>query len=155
MLYVSSALALVGGGLSMVTKKRIALIVEDDPTLNEAVVTYLKAQRFDARGASDFETAVKALETLEPSVVCVDLGLPSESGYELCEHIRKQSKLASVPILVMSERIFPEDMAHAEEAGANAFLKKPFTMQQLSKYIHALLDGPRASRPSVRRLQMP
>jgi DNA-binding response OmpR family regulator len=45
-------------------------------------------------------------------------------------------------------------MAHAEEAGANAFLKKPFTMQRLLKYVSALLDGPQTSRPSVRRLRL-
>jgi DNA-binding response OmpR family regulator len=136
------------------TQRRIALIVEDDPTLQQAVVEYLQSQRFDARAAANFDEAVKALAEVDPAVVCVDLGLPSESGYELCEHIRKQQKLVSVPILVMSERTFPEDMAHAEEAGANAFLKKPFTMQQLSKYLYALLDGAHASRPSVRRLQV-
>ena len=135
------------------TQKRIALVVEDDPTLQEQVVSHL-ASRFDVRAAANYDAAVKALESCQPHVVCVDLGLPSESGYELCEHIRKQRKLLSVPILVMSERYFPEDMAHAEEAGANAFLKKPFKMKQLSKYVDALLDGKNASRPSVRRLRI-
>ena len=76
------------------------------------------------------------------------------SGYELCEYIRRQPTLIAMPILVSSERGFPEDMAHAEEAGANAFLKKPFPMTRLIKYVHALLDGPNASRPSVRRLRI-
>jgi DNA-binding response OmpR family regulator len=136
------------------TQKRVALVVEDDPSLQEAVVEHLASEHFDVRAAANFDGAVKALAACQPTLVCVDLGLPSESGYELCEHIRKQRKLLSVPILVMSERSYPEDMAHAEEAGANAFLKKPFTMQQLTKYVTALLDGRNASRPSVRRLRI-
>ena len=44
-------------------------------------------------------------------------------------------------------------MAHAEYVGANAFLKKPFTREKLLKYVITLLDGPNASRPSVRRLK--
>ena len=44
-------------------------------------------------------------------------------------------------------------MANAEYVGANAFLKKPFTRERLLKYVIALLDGPHASRPSVRRLR--
>ena len=135
------------------TQKRIALVVEDDPTLQEEVVSHL-ASNFDVRAVANYDAAVKALDQCQPHVVCVDLGLPSESGYELCEHIRRQRNLLSVPILVMSERFFPEDMAHAEEAGANAFLKKPFKMKQLSKYVDALLDGRNASRPSVRRLRI-
>jgi DNA-binding response OmpR family regulator len=53
----------------------------------------------------------------------------------------------------MGDRSSPEDMAHAEEVGADAFLKKPFTRERLWKYVVTLLDGPHASRPSVRRLR--
>jgi DNA-binding response OmpR family regulator len=67
--------------------------------------------------------------------------------------MRSQMKLQFVPILVISDRSSPEDMAHAENVGANAFLKKPFTRDKLLKYVTTLLDGPHASRPSVRRLR--
>lgn len=133
---------------------RVALIVEDDPSLQQAVRKHLVEMRFEVQSALDYQSAVKQLEAKKPDIVLVDLGLPRESGYELCEHIRRQQHLVYVPILVISERNFPEDMAHAEEAGANAFLKKPFTMQRLTKYIEALLDGPYSSRPSVRRLRI-
>jgi DNA-binding response OmpR family regulator len=134
--------------------RRLALVVEDDPALQRAMLAELDAAHFDVLAAYDFNTAVRHLARSQPQVVCVDLGLPSASGYEVCEHIRSQPELLSVPILVTSERGFPEDMAHAEEAGANAFLKKPFTMKRLMKYITALLDGPSTSRPSIRRLRI-
>jgi|SRR5580658_9025874 DNA-binding response OmpR family regulator len=133
----------------------LALIVEDDPALQRAMLAQLEAERFSVLAAYDYDTAVKHLTRNVPQVVCVDLGLPSESGFEVCEYIRKQKQLLTVPILVTSERSFPEDMAHAEEAGANAFLRKPFTMKRLMKYVVALLDGPFGSRPSVRRLRVP
>jgi DNA-binding response OmpR family regulator len=135
-------------------QKRLALVVEDDPTLQRSVASHLEEDGFEVLAVANYDSAIRRLRERKPAVVLVDLGLPSESGYELCEHIRKQKPLLSVPILVMSERYFPEDMAHAEEAGANAFLKKPFTMKQLSKYVAALLDGRNASRPSVRRLRI-
>src|SRR5262245_46442507 len=134
--------------------RRVALIVEDDPSLQQSVRKHLTEMRFEVLSALDYQSAVKQLESKKPDIVLVDLGLPRESGYELCEHIRRQQHLVYVPILVISERNFPEDMAHAEEAGANAFLKKPFTMQRLTKYVEALLDGPHSSRPSVRRLRL-
>jgi DNA-binding response OmpR family regulator len=136
-------------------QNRIALVVEDDPTLQRAMVKHLEKAKFQVLTAFDFDAAVRHLSALKPDVACIDLGLPSESGYELCEHIRGQAHLIWLPILVTSERSFPEDMAHAEEAGANAFLKKPFTMQRLLKYVSALLDGPPTSRPSMRRLRLP
>jgi DNA-binding response OmpR family regulator len=135
--------------------QRIALVVEDDPSLQAQMAKHLEKAKFHVLRAFDYDTAVRHLTTHRPHVACVDLGLPSESGYELCEHIRSRPELLNLPILVTSERGFPEDMAHAEEAGANAFLKKPFGMKQLLKYVSALLDGPNQSRPSVRRLRLP
>jgi two-component system OmpR family response regulator len=134
--------------------RRVALIVEDDPSLQQAMNRCLVEMGFDVLSALDYQSAVRHLEAKKPDIVCVDVWLPRESGYELCEYIRGQSNLLYVPILVTSERNFPEDMAHAEEAGANAFLKKPFTMARFAKYVHALLDGPHSSRPSVRRLRV-
>jgi two-component system chemotaxis response regulator CheY len=134
--------------------RRFALIVEDDPSLQQSVRKRLSDMKFDVVSALDYQSAVRQLADKRPDIVLVDLGLPRESGYELCEYIRRQATLLYVPILVISERNFPEDMAHAEEAGANAFLKKPFTMERLTKYVEALLDGPHASRPSVRRLRL-
>jgi DNA-binding response OmpR family regulator len=133
--------------------KRIVLLVEDLPPLAQTIQKYLTEDKFDVLLASDYRSAVRILETTTPNLVCLDLTLPRESGFELCEHIRDSTRLAHVPILVISERSSPEDMAHAENVGANAFLKKPFTKGQLSKYVSTLLDGPHASRPSVRRLR--
>ena len=93
------------------------------------------------------------MATRIPALVCLDLTLPRESGFELCEYMQREPRLRFVPILVMSDRASPEDMAHAEHVGANAFLKKPFTRDKLIKYVTTLLDGPYASRPSVRRLR--
>jgi DNA-binding response OmpR family regulator len=133
---------------------RIVLVVEDDPLLQNEMTKHLQGVGFEVRSAFAFDAAVRHLATCTPDVACVDLSLPSESGYELCEHIRSRTHLVWLPILVTSERSFPEDMTHAEEAGANAFLKKPFTMQRLLKYVSALLDGPHTRRPSVRRLRI-
>jgi DNA-binding response OmpR family regulator len=132
---------------------RLALVVEDDPLLQDAMIKCLEAANFRVVAAFDFDAAVRHLSVVDPDVACIDLGLPSASGFELCEHIRRRPHGTGLPILVTSDRSFPEDMAHAEEAGAHAFLKKPFTMDQLLKYILALLDGPPSSRPSVRRLR--
>ncbi len=132
---------------------RTVLVVEDDPGLQRSMVKCLEEARFKVRAALDCETAMQSLAAERPTLVCVDLALPRESGFQLCEHIRKTPALLFIPILVTSDRVSPEDMAHAEDAGANAFLKKPFTMRQLLKYVLALLDGPHSSRPSVRRLR--
>lgn len=133
--------------------KRTILLVEDHPPEREAIRRVLIGQEFRVEATADYHGAVTLLTGSVPSLVCLDLTLPRESGFELCEYIRSDARLRFVPILVMSDRSSPEDMAHAEYVGANAFLKKPFTREKLLKYVITLLDGPHASRPSVRRLR--
>ena len=135
------------------TNQRVVVLVEDHPRLNEAIRRHLETERLQVKPAADYQAAVKVLEDCVPSLVITDLTLPRESGFELCEHIRRTRRLDAVPILVMGDRGSPEDMAHAEQVGANAFLKKPFKRESLLKYVSTLLDGQNASRPSVRRLR--
>ena len=141
-------------GKSPASSARIALVVEDDPSLLAQMAKALEDEKFDVRRALDYEKAVKHLTECKPIIACIDLGLPRESGYELCEHIRQNPSFVAVPIIVTSERGYPEDMANAEDAGANAFLKKPFPMKKLVKYVGALLEKPHESRPSMRRLRL-
>jgi DNA-binding response OmpR family regulator len=132
---------------------RIALVVEDNPPERDLVAGWLRLAGFDVETAVDYRAAVAALASVRPDIICCDLSLPRESGFDLVEHVRKTPSTEWIPVLVMTERHSPEDMAHAEEVGANAFLKKPFSRERLEKYVTALLDGPHSSRPSVRRLR--
>ena len=133
---------------------RLALIVEDDPRLQAAMKRHLEGMGLRVVVSFHYRGAIRELEAETPDLVSVDLELPAESGYELCDHLRRQTALATVPLLVTSDRAFPADMARAEEAGANAFLRKPFSMAQLEYAIQMLLaDAPAASSGWVRRLR--
>jgi two-component system, cell cycle response regulator len=132
---------------------RAVLVVEDDPALLGAMHRHLAAVGLQVLTASDYQTAIAQLTPTPLHGVCVHLHLPNESGYELCERIREEPLLRFVPIMVTSERAFPEDMARAEEAGANAFLKKPFSMDLLTRCLEMLILGGAESRPPIRRLR--
>jgi DNA-binding response OmpR family regulator len=133
--------------------KKIVLLVEDEPTLKGMLTRAFTALDLEVRVALDYHAAIKAIEEKPPHLVCLDLNLPRESGYDVCEAIRNKPVLDWVQILIISDRKSPEDMAYAEEAGANAYLKKPFTLEQLGKYVTVLLNSPNESRPSVRALK--
>ena len=133
--------------------RRVVVLVEDHPTQREAIRRCLAEKNFHVETATDYHAALRVLDHCVPDLLCLDMTLPRESGLDLCEHVRNDQRLRFIPILVISDRSSPEDMANAEDAGANAFLKKPFTRDKLLKYVGVLLDGPHASRPSVRRLR--
>jgi len=118
----------------------VVLIVEDEPALQSSMRRELEQRGFHVRTAFDCRKALPQLEDPVPDVVCIDVCLPDQSGYELCEHVRRTPACADVPILVMGDDAFPEHMAHAEQAGANGFLKKPFRIEDLVGWIDSLLE---------------
>jgi DNA-binding response OmpR family regulator len=134
-------------------RKRMALVVEDNPPERDMIAGWLRLEGFAVETAVDYRAAVAALASIRPDIICCDISLPRESGFDLVEYVRGNEGTEWIPILVMSERHSPEDMAQAEHVGANAYLKKPFSRERLEKYVSALLDGPHSSRPSVRRLR--
>ena len=140
--------------LSVGSMTRLALIVEDDPILQRTMSAHLGRMGFDVACAHHYAAATGHLVARRPHIVCVALDLPTQSGYELCEYIRGPLGFAHVPIIAMSYSSSARDMASAEEAGANAFLRKPFTMHQLTSYVDALFGGAHRSQPAMRRLQL-
>ena len=128
-------------------KKRRILVVEDDPSLKETLRKHLVRRGYDVEVCGDSETALRLIATHKPDLVCLDLNLPRESGYEVCEMLRKRLETRELPIVMMSDRTSPEDRAHAEEAGANAYLTKPVTLAELTRQVSTLLDGARVAGP--------
>ena len=128
-----------------VARKRI-LVVEDEPTLRNAVHKHLARRGFDVEDAADSQSAMRAMSAAVPDLVCVDLHLPRESGYEVCEMIRNQLELPELPIVLMGTETSPEARAFAEEAGADRYLTKPFTMPQLDAQVDMLLGASAKAR---------
>jgi two-component system chemotaxis response regulator CheY len=131
---------------------KLVLAAVADPSLKQVVERQLKGLSFNVVLVSDAESAIRTLETKKPHLVCIDLRLPRDSGYEVCEFIRRTTRLRDVPILVMSERASAADRAYAEEAGADGFLPKPFTLNQFTEQVRALMAGDPLSMRRLRRI---
>src|SRR5579872_1788805 len=100
--------------------RRRILVVEDDPRLREAMRAHISRMGIDVVGVPHYAAAHDYLAVSTPDLACIDIGLPSESGYELCECIRGPLGLEALPILVTSAFGSARERAYAEEAGANA-----------------------------------
>ena len=131
---------------------KLVMVVVAEPALQQQVQRQLKALSFEVIVATDAEAAIHELETRKPHLVCIDLLLPRDSGYEVCEFIRSTPRLRDVPILVMSDRSSAADRAYAEEAGAEGFLPKPFSANQFNEQVRALLAGDPLSMRRLRRI---
>ncbi|HEX9353687.1 MAG TPA: response regulator transcription factor [Streptosporangiaceae bacterium] len=120
-----------------------ALVVEDDPNIVDLIRSNLAVRGFDTVVSADGLRALNLLETEEPDIVLLDLMLPEIDGFELCQLIRERS---SVAIIVVSARGGERDKVTALNMGADDYLTKPFSIEELLARITATL---RRTRPTV------
>ncbi|MFD9082761.1 response regulator [Streptomyces erythrochromogenes] len=104
------------------------LVVDDEPQLVRSLVISLKARKYDVASAQDGGTALEAAAGRHPDVVLLDLGLPDMDGIDVIKRLRMWSQ---VPILVVSARHGSEQKIRALDAGADDYITKPFSMDEL------------------------
>ena len=127
-------------------RRGLVVVVEDDATLRELVAEHLQHIGFEVAAVANGDAALAIVRERHPDLLCIDVNLPSVSGFDLCEHIRGDSSLNDVAILMMSASVLLEARAYSFEAGADGYLRKPYTLGQLTSEITRLLDGPRSAR---------
>nr|MCR5281975.1 response regulator transcription factor [Lachnospiraceae bacterium] len=104
------------------------LIVEDDPPIRNLIATTLKTHDYKFLLAKSGEEAILQASTCNPDVVFLDLGLPDIDGVEIIKKIREWSNM---PIIVISARSEDEDKIEALDSGADDYLTKPFSVEEL------------------------
>jgi two-component system, OmpR family, KDP operon response regulator KdpE len=119
-----------------------ALVVEDDPNIVDLIRSNLAVRGFDTVVSADGLRALRLLETESPDIVLLDLMLPEIDGFELCRQIRERS---SVAIIVVSARGGERDKVSALNVGADDYMTKPFSIEELLARINATL---RRTRPA-------
>jgi DNA-binding response OmpR family regulator len=100
------------------------LIVDDEAPVRESLRRYLKAAGYVVIEAVDFDAAVSALQGMRVDAIVLDVRLPGRSGLELLQHLRHESKLATLPVLILTG-YFPDTAEHAllNTLGASVFYK--------------------------------
>ena len=104
------------------------LVVEDDPPIRNLIATTLKTHEYKYLLAKNGEEAILQASSYAPDVVFLDLGLPDIDGIEIIKRIREWSNM---PIIVISARSEDEDKIEALDAGADDYLTKPFSVEEL------------------------
>ena len=108
--------------------KPLILVVEDDTSIRNLMTTTLKAHDYRYLTASNGETAILEASSHNPDIVLLDLGLPDMDGVAIIEKIRTWSNM---PIIVISARSEDTDKIDALDAGADDYLTKPFSVDEL------------------------
>ncbi|MGW2962137.1 response regulator [Streptomyces sp. NPDC001220] len=110
------------------------LVVEDDPQLVRALVINMQARQYGVDAAPDGATALRLAAARQPDVVMLDLGLPDMDGVDVIKALRGWTR---VPILVLSARQASDEKVAALDAGADDYITKPFSMDELLARLRA------------------
>jgi two-component system, OmpR family, KDP operon response regulator KdpE len=122
-----------------------ALVVEDDPNIVDLIRSNLAVRGFDTVVSTDGARALQLLDTEAPDIVLLDLMLPEVDGFELCRQIRERSGVA---IIVVSARGGERDKVTALNMGADDYMTKPFSIEELLARITATLRRTRPAAPA-------
>ncbi|MGW6939018.1 response regulator [Streptomyces xanthophaeus] len=112
------------------------LVVDDEPQLARLLVIHLKARKYEVDSAQDGGAALDAVAARRPDVVLLDLGLPDMDGIDVIKQLRGWSQ---VPVLVVSARHGSEEKIRALDAGADDYVTKPFSMDELLARLGAVI----------------
>ena len=112
------------------------LVVDDDPTVREVVVSYLRAHRHEVDEAADGETALRAHRAHRADLVVLDLMLPGIDGLETCRRLRETG---DVPIIMLTALGGEADRVVGLERGADDYVTKPFSPRELVLRVDSVL----------------
>ena len=127
------------------------LVVEDDPDIAQLVVHYLGKAGFSTETVANGRDAIAAIAARPPDLLVLDLMLPQVDGLEICRIARANDATAGIPIIMLTARAEESDRIVGLELGADDYLAKPFSPNELVARVRALLRRAKRSTPAQGR----
>ncbi|MCP4426246.1 MAG: response regulator transcription factor [Chloroflexi bacterium] len=115
------------------------LVVDDDPQIVRLLGQYLQEAGYRVLTAVNGEEALRLLYAEKPAMLILDLGLPDRDGWDVTRIIRGDSRVATIPIIMLTARIDDADKIIGLELGADDYIPKPFNAREVVARIRAVL----------------
>jgi CheY-like chemotaxis protein len=122
----------------MTMQKKI-LIVEDEESLLKLESILLTTRGYLVQGVTSGLAALEAISEEPPDLVLLDVMLPKMDGFEVCEKIKQDPATRKIPVILLTAKKTPEDMARGQAVGADHYITKPFKSAMVMETIESLL----------------
>ncbi|MGF1521388.1 MAG: response regulator [Leptolyngbyaceae cyanobacterium] len=123
------------------------LLVDDEAGLREAVQAYLEDSGFTVQAASNATEGWEKLQLSAPDVLISDIMMPQVDGYQFLEQVREDPRYKSLPVVFLTARGMTSDRIQGYNAGADAYLSKPFDPEELVAIVANLIERKAARVP--------
>ena len=125
----------------------LVLVADDDDDILLLVTTRLRRDGFEVVAARDGDEALALARRQRPHVAVLDIGMPGLDGLEVLAQIRADDELRDVRVLLLTAKAQESDVRHGYTAGADAYVRKPFSPAELSARVRELVDGTTRKSP--------
>lgn len=119
--------------------KRV-LLIEDEPNIIEAISFILSRDGWTVHTHEDGETAMAKVRARPPDLIILDVMLPGRSGFDILRDLREDPAFKTLPVMMLTARGQSKDRDLALRLGANHFMTKPFSNQEVKDYVRKLMD---------------
>lgn len=129
------------------------LVVDDEKGIQEIVSQALKRRGYETLNAADGDTALDMAFTAKPDLIILDLMLPRMDGWEVCRRLKSNKETASIPIIMLTARREETDVVEGLDLGADDYIKKPFSLAELTARVGAILRRVQIADESRQRVE--
>ncbi len=117
------------------------LAVDDEPNILLSLEYILEQEGYDVYTARDGEEALEVADSVRPDLVLLDIGMPGRDGYEVCRMLRQREEFRDTRVLMLTAKGQPLEKKKGLEVGADLYVTKPFSVEDLLDKIRAALQG--------------
>jgi DNA-binding response OmpR family regulator len=118
----------------------LVLVADDEEDIRALVAFRLKRAGYEVITAADGEEALLLATTRLPDLAVLDMMMPKATGLEVTRSMREQATTKDIPVILLTARAQEADVSRGFEAGADDYVKKPFSPQDLQTRVQALLE---------------
>jgi chemotaxis family two-component system response regulator PixH len=122
-----------------ITLMKTILVVEDTPSEMKLISYYLQESGYSVINAVSAKEALERILEKKPDIIITDVVMPEMSGFELCRNLKKHPETEKVPVIICTSKNQEIDRLWAMRQGANAYLTKPFTREELLKVVQSTM----------------
>jgi twitching motility two-component system response regulator PilH len=131
--YVHFSAVEYSGDFSVVLKK--VLIVDDSPAQVKLMQGLLDPEGYQSFGLNDPLRVEETIASLHPSVILLDVVMPERNGFQVCRELKGSAEYQSIPVILVTSKDTASDKYWGEQQGADAYVTKPFTREELLRAV--------------------
>lgn len=126
--------------MSMTT--RCCLVVDDDPSIRDILVTNLEAEGMDVQSADNGDDAVVLAKELLPDLIVLDVMMPGRDGYQVLADLKADPDTSDIPVVLLTAKAADGDVWEGWKSGADYYITKPFNIDELMYFIDMAFGTP-------------